>query len=334
MKILIIDDGKAGHLQQSHVVATLIMQSLVRYGAREPAFDILPVQISKAKRWVLECLATYLPTTSCIVGQYICREIGVIAKLMPDIIISCGRGASIISAFYRTRACVKVCILYPGSYAIKKFDLLIVPEHDSNKLHGCPNVINTKLALYLPSTVDRKIGAHHIGVLLGGGNRSYRYSHDTCRRIAQELVQLKIRTGARLYWSASRRTPEYLQCSINNEFHRAGQEHYQLENMSELLFTCDWVIVSADSISMISQVISHGCKVTVFTPPARISSTGKHDRFNKMLSARGLIAICNYDEIGCQEAPTTNEFGLQLHQCDVAFLQRKIEDLLQTHAIL
>jgi mitochondrial fission protein ELM1 len=334
LKILIIDDGKAGHVQQSQVIATIIMQCMGLLGKKVPIIDFINVNISKVNRLFLEGLLDYLPTLSRIIGHYACREVSAIEKLTPDIIISCGKSASIVGALCGGGDCVKICILYPGQYAIKKFDLLITPNHDAGKLTEHPNVIKTNLALYLSNAIEGKLSAGHIGILLGGNNRSYSYNRDVCQQIAKQLVQLKKRSGAQLHWTASRRTSKHLLHAMDREFQCAGQEHHKLEDINELFSICDWIIVSADSISMISQAVVNGCKVTVFSPPSRMISTGKHDRFVETLAANGSVVTCSFDEIALQKAPRSNEAGLRLHQADMELLKSNIEDILRAHAFL
>jgi mitochondrial fission protein ELM1 len=212
--------------------------------------------------------------------------------------------------------------------------LLITPNHDAGKLTEHPNVIKTNLALYLSNAIEGKLSAGHIGILLGGNNRSYSYNRDVCQQIAKQLVQLKKRSGAQLHWTASRRTSKHLLHAMDREFQCAGQEHHKLEDINELFSICDWIIVSADSISMISQAVVNGCKVTVFSPPSRMISTGKHDRFVETLAANGSVVTCSFDEIALQKAPRSNEAGLRLHQADMELLKSNIEDILRAHAFL
>ncbi len=334
LKILIIDDGKSGHVQQSQVIVSIIMQCMGLSGKKIPTINFINAKVSKVKRLFLECLLDYLPTLSRIVGHYACRQVRDIEKVTPDIVISCGRSASIVGALCGGGDCVKICILYPGQYAIKNFDLLIIPNHDSGKFTEHPNVIKTNLALYIPNAIEGQLSAGHIGILLGGKNRSYSYSRDVCQQIAKQLVQLKTRSGAQLYWTASRRTSKYLIHAMDREFQCAVQEHNKIECINELFSICDWIIVSADSVSMISQAVVHGCKVTVFSPPARMISTGKHDRFIEKLAANGSVATCSFDEIALQKAPRSSEVGLRLHQADIKLLQSNIEKLLRANAFI
>lgn len=310
------------------------MQCMGRLGMKAPTLDFINVKVSKVNRLILEILSDYLPTLSRIVRQYSCREVRVIEKMAPDIIISCGRSASIVGALCVVGDCVKVCILYPGKYAIKRFDLLITPCHDAGKLREHPNVIKTNLALYIPNAIESSLSTGHIGILLGGDNRSYSYSGEVCQKIAEQLVQLKSRSGARLYWTTSRRTSKYLLSAMHREFQYEGQEHHKVESINELFSICDWIIVSADSISMISQALVHRCKVTVFLPPARIFSTGKHDRFVERLAANGSVATCSFDEIALQNPPRISEVGSLLHQADVELIQSNIESILRANELL
>lgn len=339
MKILIIDDGKAGHSQQSFAVADQIKKCIELHGTPKSLVDVtsLTISLSKAQRWLLECILTWLPILIEYTGQHPISDVRNIAKTRPTILISCGKSASIVAALYSSPNCTKICIHYPGSYFINKFHLLITPEHDSYKLPKFSNVIKTKLAICSGNIIQssqQPLPKKRVGILLGGSNKSYRFTQEICTIIANEISALQTSLGLEIYWTTSRRTPKNLESQVALALKRNDSKSSHITQPADLLSSCEWVFVSGDSISMISQALAQGCKVTVFTLPHRFLSSRKHEGFIKMLHRANVISTCSYAEISSQALPENLNSGQNLYMDDLKSLKTKLTDILCTHEII
>ncbi len=337
MNILVVDDGKEGHTRQSSAVAELVSDLVRQFEKQKTNTEVLKLNISKYQRWILELLLCSFPRGAKVVGKWIVQPLNAISALDPDVIISCGRTSSVLSALYKKgKPCTKICILYPGWYSRKEFDLLVVPEHDFGKVSDAKNVIRTKLAICntTRTAVKNKNDIKRIGVLFGGRNKSFVFNRCVSRKISAELVKLQFSTGAQLLWSSSRRTPVYLVDRVESELKKTGNQHQYTKEIKPLLELCDWVIVSADSVSMVSEALAWGCKVTVFIPPARFGSSGKHERFVENLQSIGALNLCTYDQLGEQIPSDIEPIGLMLHKADNDAITGKLHEILQSNGLL
>lgn len=336
MKVLIVDDGKLGHTQQAMALVALLKEVLSGGGLQTELF-FLRVAISRARRWVLEWLASRSSNAFESRIRFVAKELTAISSIEPNIIVSCGRNASIISALYSSLGCVKLCILYPGRYAQNKFDLIITPLHDSNKFTPDIKILHTTLALSYPFKKQVRSDTNPeegIGVLFGGSNRSYKLTPVACRSIANQLALLHKRTNAKLYWTASRRSPSFLKETLERELANSEVCATELKNIDELFERCDWILVSADSVSMISQSVAYGRPVTVFTLPSGPMPSHKFKKFIDNLNRKNAINICDYDQLGFQLKPQSANVGGLIHRNDIDQVRLSLEEALRKNGCL
>ncbi len=336
MKVLIVDDGKLGHTQQSMALVALLREVLSG-GGLQTELVFLRVAISTARRGVLEWLASGSSNVFESQIRFVAKELDAISSVEPDIIVSCGRNASIVSALYSSPSCVKICILYPGRYALSRFNLIITPLHDSNKFAPDHKILQTTLALSYPFTKQAKSDANPeegIGVLFGGSNRSYKLTPAACRSIANQLVLLQKRTNAKLYWTASRRTPSFLKEILERELASSEVCATELKDINEFFDRCEWILVSADSISMISQSVAYGRRVSVFTLPSGPMPSHKFKKFIDNLNRQNAITICHYDQLGRQLIPQSANVGSLIHRNDINRVRLGLEETLRKNGCL
>lgn len=220
----------------------------------------------------------------------------------PDLLIATGRH-SIAASLYvqeQSRRAGKRTIavqiqnpVLPPCY----FDLVIVPQHD--RLSG-PNVIATLGALHrvTPELLKREAEtlapqvAHlprpYIGVLIGGANAAYRFGEDEMTRFAHLLVRAADESGGSLLITPSRRTGErnlaLLREALGTRpafiWDGTGSNPY-----FGMLGLADYLIVTSDSVNMVSEAVAAAKPVHVFDLPG---GTAKFGRFHAALRARAL----------------------------------------------
>ncbi len=219
----------------------------------------------------------------------------------PDVVISCGRrtiplALAIKRASHgRTRA---IHIQDPKS-AAPLFDLALPLQHDG--LTG-PNVLPVDTALHRITPkklteassqwVTRMAGFERplIGVILGGRNRTYRFTKDVADRMIDLLDRLHKESRAHFYITASRRTES--EALDRFEAFKIGRSYVTLwtgqgdNPYLGILAESDALIVTEDSISMVSEALSTGKPVATF-PLAGVSN--RHGRFIENLLNRGAI---------------------------------------------
>jgi mitochondrial fission protein ELM1 len=227
----------------------------------------------------------------------------VLAPPWPDLLIASGRLSVPASLFVRERsaragyATFTVQIQNPV-IAPSNFDLVIAPLHDA--LEG-PNVISTIGALHRvePERLAREaetlaprialLGRPYVGVLVGGPNASYRMGPNETTLLASRLRTLADGMGASLLVTPSRRTGEENTSILKTALE--GGRAFVWDGEGEnpyfgILGLADYLVVTSDSVNMISEACASGKPVYVYGLPG---GSRKSARFHDTLSMRKLV---------------------------------------------
>ena len=203
----------------------------------------------------------------------------------PDIVIAAGR-KSIAAARYIKKQNPKtftVQIQDPKTNP-NQFDLVAVPHHDKMRgqnvivTHGAPNRLTPQKLVEAKkkfAPLFEKMPAPRVAVLIGGNSRTHKMSADVTKDMVQNLQSL----NASLMITTSRRTGEEnlktIQKSLNNKdnfiWDGNGDNPY-----FGMLAWADYIVVTSDSVSMLSDAGTTGKPVYV------VDLEGESDRFNKL----------------------------------------------------
>lgn len=220
----------------------------------------------------------------------------------PDLLIATGR-LSVAASLYvhaQSRLTGKPTItvqIQDPVIAPKHFDLVIAPLHD--RLEG-PNVLSTLGALHrvtperLAAEAEKwtprvaHLPRPYIGVLIGGPNAAYRFGGSEMANFAKLLAQAARDARASLLITPSRRTGERNLALLRDEL--AGLPVFLWDGAGEnpyyaILALADRLIVTPDSVNMVSEAVAAGKPVHVFDLPG---GTRKFDRFHAAMRERGL----------------------------------------------
>ncbi len=217
----------------------------------------------------------------------------------PDLLISCGRRSTPLSIAIRKRSEGKTFTVHIQDPRIppQYFDLVIPMSHDP--IRG-DNVFPTDLAMH-PITDDwlatarshfipllGKLPKPLIAVLIGGRTRKHPFPPEECMAISEQLLATRETHDAGMVISTSRRTgPENTKIlqrklSAGNTLIWTGEGENPYAGMLAL---ADFIIVTEDSVSMVSEACASG--KPVFTIPLH-GRSGRLDRFHENLRDRGL----------------------------------------------
>lgn len=217
----------------------------------------------------------------------------------PDVVISSGRG-SVAAALAIRRAnspiTFNIHIQSPYVHPLS-FDIVVIPQHDA--LRGS-NVLVTKTALHRV-TEARLIEAAEkfsgqlshlprplIAVLVGGSNKTQTCSPRVVRRLSELLLSAARQCGGSLAVTTSRRTGrenedvlrEALRAVPLFFWNGVGENPY-----FGLLALADAIVVTSDSVSMVSEACATGKPVHVFSLGR---SHKKLDKFHQSLLDAGV----------------------------------------------
>jgi uncharacterized protein len=216
----------------------------------------------------------------------------------PDLVIACGRNAAMPALAIRRAGgghTVAAQIQNPG-IGRTEFDLLVVPEHD--RLRG-PRVVVTQGAVHrvtqgrlaaerqrFPAlaTMPRPI----LSVLIGGTNRAYRLTLRRVDEIAGALAAILRSGGGSVLVTPSRRSGpaglallrERLDGLSAAIWDGSGENPY-----FAYLALADAVLVTADSVSMISEAAATGKPIYVLELDG---GNAKFARFHEAMRAAGI----------------------------------------------
>lgn len=217
----------------------------------------------------------------------------------PNVLITCGKRATAPSVAIRKASVghtFTVHIQDPPMPAAA-FDLVVVPAHDS--LRG-PNVLVTQAAVHrvtrarlddaaaaLAPKVDA-IPRPRVAVLIGGSNRKHKVAAAAFEQLGEQLAGLARNAGAGLLITPSRRTG-----AANEEIlrrHLDGLPARIWDGGGEnpyfgYLGLADHVIVSRDSVSMVSEACATG--KPVYT--VRLGTNSRRlDAFHEAIEGAGI----------------------------------------------
>jgi hypothetical protein len=216
----------------------------------------------------------------------------------PDLLISCGRRTAALSMAIRKASGGTTITVHVQDPLARPdgFDLVIAMQHDA--VTG-PNVIKVATALHrvTPAKLAEAAEAWRerlafgpgplAGVMIGGPTSGRTFPTEA---FIAALMRLRREGGARLAMAPSRRTPAPLVAAVEAAF--AGDSGVFIWDRDSdnpylgILALAERLVVTSDSVSMISEALAAGHPVDVFGEP----QNGRHAGFLETLTRDGLIA--------------------------------------------
>ena len=218
---------------------------------------------------------------------------------VPRLVIGCGGTGAAVGAALRHGSRTIVQVQHPRMDP-RRFDLIVVNRHD--ELTG-PNVIVTRTALHRV-TPERLAGAAiawrdrlaHlkrplVAVLVGGSNGRFRLDADVAARLAGQLAALAQRDGAGVMVTPSRRTDPAVTRVLREALAPLGGFVWDGEGENPyfgMLALADAIVVTMDSVSMVSEAVATHVPVLLAELPGR---SRRIEKFNRALLAEGRMRI-------------------------------------------
>ena len=212
------------------------------------------------------------------------RPLSVVADAVrpprPGLSIGCGGMAAAVLAALRTPSHPVVQVQDPRMDP-RRFDLIIANRHD--ELTG-PNVFVTRTALHrvTPARLaaeadiwrDRFAPAQRpmVAVLLGGNNGRYRLDVTVAGRLAADLADMSRRDRVRIMVTPSRRTDPAVAELMRRALAPVGGLVWDFTGENPyfgMLALADMIVVTQDSVSMISEAAATAAPVMFAPLPGR-----------------------------------------------------------------
>ncbi len=325
-QILVLDDGKKGHFNQSMAVVNEIKAYRESEGKPACNIKVSSARISfrgDARKSVFKLLVPFL-------GRNCQGRLGllkwaleedsyrVVAQTFADIIISTGSSLAGVNMMLKSENYARnLTVLDPGKLMRKKFDVVVAPRHDAERalLRGRGtggNVVVTDLAPNLIRAEEMMsqeksfpAGPLNVGVLMGGDNRHFVFTRDLAEKVLTAAMGLCDRYDGRLRVTTSRRTPEKVEKAVMEKLSGyarcvklvMGRTDTESGTVPGIMKESDVLIVSLESISMVSEAVSSGKRVVLFSPLKTSARKTKYEKFAEHLAGMGYLTVSGPEEI-------------------------------------
>ena len=317
--ILVLSDGKAGHLNQSLAVAGEIIRARATQGFGPADTKIVVADVkfkSNLHRAKLSLCAAFASwrCQGCMRCMKFClaaETYDALMKTYSDFVISCGSSLAGVNIFMSKENNAKnIVIMKPNIInGFRKFDLAIVPRHDAPPKRKnivetivAPNLVDDEalkkdsetLRKLIPGTIDGSIG-----IFIGGDNPEYSLTKELANAAVDNICIFADSHGLNMLVTTSRRTSAEAEKAIKEKLSDnkrckllvIANENNFGEAVNGILGLSKVVVVSGESISMVSEAISSGKRVVVFMPDKKKPGLTKHETALRQLEKNGYLAI-------------------------------------------
>jgi len=309
MRIVIVADKKAGHLSQC-----LGLRGILQSQPHEK--DVFYLNQN------LIALPGFIERSLLLLGEkfyfFILKLLNPsLVEFNYDLVICSGSKTAIPAYLLAKSTNAKIIYIGTPKYRImKKFDGIISTKTDLSKVY---KVITTTLppTKFMPFEKGKVNNANSL-VLIGGDGSGYDYGEADWYRLAYEFKSVNTT------FLNSRRTPKFAWENLK-ENKGPKQEFLDLENtpfekLKDAIDSHANIFVTADSTSMIVEIITRGYFVNVIELRGPIKREHHHDMIEN-LQAKGLLKIIKLSEL--------HKSMPKLHGNVKEFVQKQREDLRQ-----
>ena len=207
-------------------------------------------------------------------------------KPPPGLLVTVGGVGGAVGAACHRLGSVVVQVQNPR-LALRHFDLVVANAHDG--ISG-PNVIVTRTALHRATparlatarAVWAQVLAHLprplVAVLVGGSNGRFRLEAAEGAALAGQLGEMMARDGVGVAVTASRRTSEVVRGQLRAALEPRGAWVWDMAGENPyfgLLALADVIVVTVDSISMVSEAVATQAPVLLADLPGRSARIGR-----------------------------------------------------------
>jgi mitochondrial fission protein ELM1 len=285
-RALIISDGKPGHFNQS---LALCKHLGLDYDTLEVAYRSRP---HKTFSYLLDRIGIYIPDLFT-------------SNLQPptsdfDLIVSTGSTTYYASKVVaRTTGLDNVAILYPKGYRLN-FTHIFCPSYDhppkrSNITELPLNLCAADPSFFVEKAEEFKVkhapGKPAAGLIIGGPNAVSDMDPETMKRQLDQIFSLT--EGMERWVTTSRRTPPEIETLL---------EHYPFDYtlinsrdpynpVPAFIQLCDYLFVTSDSASMISECASFGSAKVDVLMNRQLKTPNKFEELIQGLASRGAVHV-------------------------------------------
>lgn len=244
MHIVYVTDGKAGHRSQ----ALGLYKAMQRLSTQQVTFEEVAAESLSAFNLFLARGNQKHPKIQQI----------------PDYIFSVGSQTQLkVLLLGQVFPKAKTVVLMKPKFPLHWFNYVVVPKHDG--INAENNVIVTEGALN-PIVNEKRHQPKRILIALGGDSKRHKWNEAKVLETIEKIVQDNKKSDIIL--TTSRRTPKEFLSQLNTHSFAAKLQIFPVEDtiqgwIFEQMQLAEAVWVTEDSVSMIYEALTAGCKVGV-----------------------------------------------------------------------
>lgn len=322
--VVVLSDGKAGHRNQSLSMVEAIVRQRRAAGFADGWVHSKTIEVrfkGRLQRNVYRGLSLLFggqaPFSRYWAKTFLAADC--YQELMSsyaDIVISAGSSVAGVNLWFASENRARAVALMDPGVGLKRFHAVIAPQHDH--LWPRPNIFETRLALtnvnaellgrqasLLRTELNLGQSVKKIGVLIGGDTGVYKFDKEKLEGIICEINRAAAQKKAVILGTTSRRTPPWADLAVQNVFESGGvcplliiaNKANRNGVVAGILGLADAVVVSGESISMVSEAVASGRPVVVIEPYHGYAAGSKHEVFLNQLAGDGLIQRAQADNL-------------------------------------
>ena len=350
--LLILNDGKTGHLRQSQALCNRIKELWKAKGYSKENVRIRIVDVSFKNNFFKKLL-----NISCNFSHKYCQgcmsclrikltkpSYDALISSYADMVVSCGSSTAGVNVLLSKELNAKsIAIMKPSLIRLSNFDLAVLPRHDNPKkaknvviTDGALNLINDKNLEVNKNLLQTKIGhlsEKVISLLIGGDTKDFSLSVKAMDRLLDSVKEQADKNGYDILITTSRRTSKDIEDLIKQKMASyakckllviANQQNTKgvIEGMLGL---SEIAIVTQESISMVSEAASSGKHVIVFSQGK--DKNKRHNLFLDNLHNKGFIRLAGSENISLSISNAMNQKASLSKLDDISKLDEHIERL-------
>ncbi len=322
-RLVILSDGKPGHVKQSEAVAARFQKVESQYGRPGMEYPTQTLEVEYRSVWHRRLFAVFsiflIPFAQGRLAWlkffFKPETAAALREISADFFISSGSSLTPLNLCLARECRAKSIVLMKPSFPFNfyRYDLALVPAHDRGPMP--PEAFRT---LLVPSLSGREKLAEaakpfvaamqtasriRLAVFLGGTTRHYRMTLASVEKIISTLEKVSERMGNYLV-TTSRRTPEGIVRFLKERKSSlkgcqqlvVASEDPRSEVVPGMMHLADILIVTEDSISMISEAVASGKKVVVLGL-ATETLPAKHRRFIELLLEKSALVMAGPENL-------------------------------------
>ncbi len=311
-KLLVLSDGKAGHLKQSQAIAEIVKTNFERVSVEE-----IEVSLTYLQRFFLNSLLGILyirrKRQSRFFKIILGRQFDRIFRYA-DLVVSTGGALSSLNRIFSWMMDAKSINIFRPAIASQTFDLLFIPRHDHPA--NLKNLVQFEGAIVSQDIDNIERGKKHLlesipsyssdlpvlGIFLGGPVKGRGFSLEI-EKLFSVFRRIHLMRPIQLFISTSRRTPSLFEEKIEQMsqgnplvkiFISSEKNNFPFASES-IMALSSLVIVTADSISMLTESCTLAPATIALNAFDRFMLPRKHGRFLMELEKRNHIASVTVD---------------------------------------